>query len=101
MSSSGKPTKRQRPAEVSQDAKTAPYKRLKTEVAALQQTPPAVVRPDERKESSEWTLKLMSRGSISTVDPVFSADEKYVMTDQFFLSSNKIDSRGLFPGTFS
>lgn len=79
MSPTEKPVKRQRPADAGQDAKAGRSKRLKTDVVKGD----AVVALSEKKKNkkaTEWSLDLMFRGNIFNIDPVFSIDEKYVLS---------------------
>jgi hypothetical protein len=79
MSPQEKAVKRQRPADASQDAKAGRSKRLKTDVV-LHEGDAVVALSGKKKKPSEWSLDLIFRGNICNVDPVFSVDEKYVLS---------------------
>lgn len=81
MSPTEKAVKRQRPADAGPDAKAGRSKRLKTDVV-LHKGDTAVALPEKKKNKkpTEWSLDLMFRGNIFNIDPVFSVDEKYVLS---------------------
>ena len=79
MSPTEKPVKRQRPADAGQDAKAGRSKRLKTDVV-LHKGDAGVALSEKKNKATEWSLDLMFRGKIFNIDPVFSIDEKYVLS---------------------
>ena len=85
MSPAEKKVKRQRPADAGQDAKTGRSKRLKTD-AVLPKSDAVVAVSEKKKKFAEWSLDLMFRGNIFNIDPVFSVDEKYVLSRVFVVN---------------
>lgn len=80
MSPTENAVKRQRPADAGQDAKAGRSKRLKTDVVLHKGDAVGAWSEKKNKKPTHWSLDLMFRGNIFNIDPVFSVDEKYVLS---------------------